>query len=419
MNHSLPLSSPPRVKDRLQGLEWLRAAGAILVVVLHAGIPYLLWDMPGLVWPSHPAAEDRSALVNAICWGIDGFIMPLFILLSGYFAARLFKQRGADSFLKHRLARLGGPLLFGFAFILPLDLYAWLIGWVIEERIPASKLISLKIPPPLGDGLWGISHLWFLEYVLSYCVVAWAISRITHSQRPGRAAIRPEWVRSLPRGGGLAALLLGTAACGVLLYQQPRILLGFRHGWYPHLMNLMFFSVPFALGWFWDRPGISQRQERWESVLRIVAALALAPFLWPRLESHFSAESIPTADLWLPLEFAAFGLLLSTGLFGWAKSISLERAHPVVAYVAKASFWIYLLHHPLVGLSHSALIAVSLPGLVECLLTTAASLALCLLTYEVMVRKTWIGWLLNGVREGGSAPAVQPEESAATKRRAA
>ena len=45
---------------RHAGLDWIRGLGAVAVVVLHAGIPYLTAPMPGLAWPiRHPAPDAR------------------------------------------------------------------------------------------------------------------------------------------------------------------------------------------------------------------------------------------------------------------------------------------------------------------------------------------------------------------------
>src|SRR5690606_17930477 len=90
--------------------------------------------------------------------------------------------------------------------------------------------------------------------------------------------------------------------------------------------------------------------------------------------------------------------LMATGLFGLSASLRFASASPAISYVAQASFWIYLLHHPVVGLMHVDLAMASLSPEVEVFLTSVVSLAFCLLTYEAFVRRTWIGQLLNGRR---------------------
>ncbi|MFO1092008.1 MAG: acyltransferase family protein [Planctomycetaceae bacterium] len=105
--------------------------------------------------------------------------MPVFFLMGGFLAAQLFARLGPAEFLKHRARRLLVPFAFACVVILPLDLYAWLLGWVVEGRIPLQKLRSLKLGSRAR--LWGVAHLWFLEYLFVFCagavIVQWGWNR--------------------------------------------------------------------------------------------------------------------------------------------------------------------------------------------------------------------------------------------------
>ncbi|MFG0332979.1 MAG: acyltransferase family protein, partial [Maioricimonas sp. JB049] len=125
---TLPTGNASLLPARLHGLDWLRAFTALAVVALHAGIPYMTHRMPGLVCSTWDSRPDR--VIDAFCWAADGFVMPVFFVMGGLLAGRLMRRKGTDRFLQHRASRLLGPLAFGIVFILPLDLYAWLIGWV-------------------------------------------------------------------------------------------------------------------------------------------------------------------------------------------------------------------------------------------------------------------------------------------------
>ena len=415
-------AAAPRVKERLHGLEWLRAVAALLVVLLHAGIPYLTHPMPGLVWSTD--SVETSGLVDVSCWTIDGFIMPLFFLMTGFFAARLYKQRGANGFLKHRVARIGGPLLLGMVLILPLDLYAWLLGWVGDGRVPFAKLRSLKVEGELGTALWGLSHLWFLAYVLTYCAIAWGIHHLfARSDRLTVAVLKiPRRVR-IPSATGLPALLASVAIMGAVLWWQPRIVIGFRHGWLPFWENLVYYAVPFGLGWAWERQAQSKIVRRpvgrTEWSLRLTAACAVWLLLWPRLQNHLEHETLPVADALVPGLFALFAMLASTSLFALALSMRFERSYWQVTYIAQASFWIYLLHHPLVGLTHVSLARTGLSPVAGWLATAGVATAICLVTYEVWVRRTWIGWVLNGRRDRAPGSASTVPDALPERRRAA
>ena len=73
--------------------------------------------------------------------------------------------------------------MLGCVLILPLDLYAWLLGLAADGQIPLRKLHSLKVEGPLADGLWGVSHLWFLQYLWLFCMGAALVTWFAERRR--------------------------------------------------------------------------------------------------------------------------------------------------------------------------------------------------------------------------------------------
>jgi len=433
---SLPARNSVRAQ-RLHGVDLLRAVCAVLVVMLHAAIPYMSHPLPGLIWSIQPA--EKSGLVNLIGWSIDGFIMPIFFLMNGYFAARLLHQRGERLFVGHRLARIGGPFLLACLVILPLDLYIWLTGWVISDLIPIRKLRSLKIGGELGATLHCVSHLWFLQYVLLYCLgmVAWLRmwKRLVPATRPVNKLFRS--IRNHEAGSvvkfskrsetkfgnvlrGVVLLLVGSLVSGSVLWLQPRIVIGFRFSFFPLWENLIYYAVPFLMGWFWEKhsPAESSTKFRWGCQLAVAAGLFL--LLWPELNLHLQNATTPARRAGVPFLFAAFGLLTATGLFGAILSLHIPSIPGFVNYLSKASFWIYLFHHPVVGLVQIDLLPLNIPAWSKFLLATITTLLFCVLTYEGLVRCTWVGQLLNGVKEPRTIRS-RPEftEQHSTQRQAA
>lgn len=423
LSHSRDAAGAP--SHRLLGLDWLRAIAAILVVLLHAAIPYASHPFPGLFWAIQPLEQSHAA--DLIAWSINSFIMPLFFVMNGYFAARLLQRSGEGAFLRHRLKRLGGPFLLAAIVVLPMDLYIWLLGWVSEDLIPINKMRSLKIRGELGDSLHGVAHLWFLQYVLFYCVatcgISWLIRR--RSRTPENSQVL-SFQRAVPNASATlkwTVLTLAIGIAGVTLWWQPRIVIGFRNHWIPMWENVLYYSVPFALGWFWDswiprcEKGTSLRRT---SATHLALACGLFIALWPQLCLHLENESIPVERAQVPFLFAATGIFASTGFFAGALSLNLPRIPEVIRYLSKASFWIYLFHHPMVGLVQINLKPFELTPLAKTFLTTVIALGICLLTYEGLVRKTWVGLLLNGVKEGATtiAPSAPLPEETSVRRAA-
>lgn len=68
-------------------------------------------------------------------------------------------------------------------------------------------------------------------------------------------------------------------------------------------------------------------------------------------------------------------------------------------YMSDASYWLYLAHLPLVILLQHIVRDWPLPALVKFLLICLVTTGLLLLSYQYLVRYTWIGRMLNGPRE--------------------
>jgi peptidoglycan/LPS O-acetylase OafA/YrhL len=217
------------------------------------------------------------------------------------------------------------------------------------------------------------------------------------------------------------AVITSIAICGAVLCYQPRIVIGFRHAWFPLWENAVYYAVPFTLGWCWH-----VRKDHtfppWLWAAGIAAGTAVFIAMLPGLRQHLSDEHVPARDLLVPVLFAAFGILMSVSLFAGALSAGCERPPASVRYLAQASFWVYLLHHPLVGLAHVDLALTEWPPVVEFLASASVATLLSLLTYEAAVRRSAIGRLLNGgrdLRKEKSRPADQSRPPGQPRRRAA
>ena len=394
---------------RVSGLDRLRTWAALGVVALHVGVPYYLAPFPNLIWSMQ---DEPGPIVDAVCWTIDTCVMPLFFLMSGYLAWASLRQRGATGFLKQRTLRLLIPFLFACIVILPMDLYAWLFTWAAVGKIPLAKLRTpLKIPLVGESHLWGVGHLWFLEYLYVFSVILWAGAKLDESR--GRKTTDE---KGAPRVLWIARLFppLGFAALPFLLWWQPLILIGFTHSWFLQLPNVLFFGIWFVIGgcWFSHPP-------QWSPTRRYVQlALAALVFAYtlPQIRTHarLLASTDPTHQLPVLaiLGFAVTGILLATTFFVGAirppATCAAEQSNhwgsACYATLARASFWIYLFHHPVSALIPYSLSRLPLPAEIKFVIAFIVTTLLSLATYRVFVRDTIIGHLLEGQRPSNEPP---------------
>ena len=231
----LPLRTEARrAPEKFAGLDAVRAFAALAVVLFHSCVPYLRHPMPGLAWPVRDAT---SGVVDVLFWSIELFIMPLFLVMAGMLAWRTLDRRGSKQLVSSRASRLLIPLAFGVLVVLPLDLYAWLLGWVSEGLIAPIKLRSMKFDNGIDRDLWGLSHLWFLLYLFLYVALlagaAWLTDRSRRLQR---------WMRSV-QVSAISLFLLGV----ITLVIRPEVVWGFQHSFLP-LPSKWIYSGTFFLG---------------------------------------------------------------------------------------------------------------------------------------------------------------------------
>ena len=69
-----------------------------------------------------------------------------------------------------------------------------------------------------------------------------------------------------------------------------------------------------------------------------------------------------------------------------------------VRYVADSSYWLYLVHLPIVVWLQVAVAEVQLHWSLKLGFISVATVAVALLSYDGFVRSTWLGWVLNGRR---------------------
>ncbi len=189
-----PVRAETGKKSRLFFIDHLRAALAILVVLHHvamvygASSPFYYVEPPfndmGAINVNTFTALLVFALVN------QAWFMGAFFFLSGYFTPGSFDRKGAGSFLKERLLRLGIPLIL---FIFVLNPIAEL-GFYL---MPAS-MTGITDSPTLQDypNRIGLGPLWFVLMLLifSFGYAAWRWLRRSRTSSSTSTSSHPNYL---------------------------------------------------------------------------------------------------------------------------------------------------------------------------------------------------------------------------------
>jgi len=96
---------------RLYALEHLRSTMMLLGVVIHSAVSYMIFEADQ-VWPYRD--PKNSVFFDILVGTIHSFRMPIFFLMSGFFAALIYHRRGAKQFIQNRTKRILLPFIAGW-----------------------------------------------------------------------------------------------------------------------------------------------------------------------------------------------------------------------------------------------------------------------------------------------------------------
>jgi glucan biosynthesis protein C len=375
-----------QMRERRYDIDWLRVIATLAVFLFHCT---RLFDTEG--W--HLKNPEQSALLFLLTGGlIYPWVMELFFLIAGVGTWYALQSRRAGMYLWQRFKRLLIPLYTVGVFVLlpPQFVFEMLTRsrsggtfWQIIPRYVAS------FPPPrvtawpetlLSIPFYG--HLWFLEYLFLISMITLPLLLTLKSGQGQR------WIRRLAeccdRRGGIFLFVIPLALA----------LIGFRgffeaqRSWADFLWYAIYFVIGFILaadkrftdavkrhGWIclalW-LVGMSG------GIGLLTLALGYDPI--PGQES-FSLIYVLYQVVWSISSWSAVVFVLSMG------ARYLDTNHRMLAYANEAVLPFYLFHQTVILAVGFFVIRWNMGILPKLLIVTAASFALVLILYELLVRR--------------------------------
>ncbi len=346
---------PPAVRE-----TWGDALKGVLILLV------VFWHV---VMKSYLQVDWRLGVPIPGVWGLAGdaiwpFLMPLFLLVSGYFAANAF-ARPWRVVARTRVVRFLYLYLL-WSLIHMAALWAFPDLPTLVPRSVSEFVEFVTISPP---------NTWYLYALAVYFLVAKALSRVPAWLVIGAAALL-----SIVVSAGFVEVVSNR---GSLLYNFVFFLLGLHLapqlrrfvGWMRPSRALLFVAV-YALAF---------------AAMRLTATETL-PGVWPVVSAAGVAMGLAVAPL------IARTRLLGTGL----------------AALGRRSLPIYLIHMPLLAIADVVLLAWLSEARVAVQMIAAAALpvvltallvAVCLVLNRYLVRGGF-GWLFDAARRGAAARPV-------------
>ncbi len=363
-----------------------------LGLVLHAAVPYTRQcpDSWVVCDPSRSGAFDLgNTLIHAVR-------MPVFFLMSGFFAALLIERIGTRAFVVHRLRRIGLPFLVACIVIVPITRCVWIYGQFARPLDPLPGRFGPSLVAhfqeqgiAIFETVW---HLWFLEYLLILTAV-FVLARLV----PGLASLD----RMLDR---VAAGLVSRARVAWLVVPTALAMWPMM-GWNvdgvsrlapsPHM--LLYYGVFFVAGSLLhrERARLEALRQGWRWQLAIAVALVLPAMM---LLARASRGGL---TFWLDLSGRSLSAVLTCLLLFGVVGLFVERFREdsaVQRYLADAAYFVYLMHFPLIALLGVAMAQTSWPAPLKFAAVLLIAIPLLLALYHYCVRFTAVGRVLHGPR---------------------
>ncbi len=253
----------------------------------------------------------------------------------------------------------------------------------------------------LPTGIFTGSHLWFLYYLALITALTLAARGLVNAIGSWRAAM-------VRRADALVAWLANSPVSLVILAVPTAAVLWFMSSWgmdtpdqslVPHLPALVLYGGCFVLGWMLSRQrGLIPQFARLTPPRWILAGLGItAILLLGKIERDPGHPHYVAAHVAYALSYALTMWSLVFLTIGVVKKLC-PRPNAFIRYVADSSYWMYLIHMPVVVWLQIAVAELPLHWSIKLAFISTMTVAISLLTFDLFVRSTSIGWVLNGRR---------------------
>jgi glucan biosynthesis protein C len=398
--------------ERMHALDAVRGLALLLGIAFHAAFSFVPSKVPiWVVTDNHP-----SVTLGILFFSLHVFRMTTFFMIAGFFAHMTFHRRGARDFILDRLKRIAVPLVVGWPF-----LFASIVAISIWAVIAANHGVLPKGPSPAFPRFpnFPLTHLWFLYVLLEFYAGTLIVRGVTALiDRDGRFRAGVDRVVASVMGSPFAPLILA-APTAVLFALSDKWLMWFGiptpdGSFATNAIALTGFGTAFGFGWLLHRQTglLEQIQRRWALNLALGVAFIAASLAIVGVTARITPLADETAHLMGAVSYALATWTMTFAMVGLALRF-LSGYSPVRRYIADASYWLYLIHMPIVMALQVVVAPLDWPWPLKYAVILGVGLPSMLASYELLVRHSFIGWVLNG-RRAPWRPVLQTQARSST-----
>jgi len=385
-------------KPRLLFLDNIKVLFTVLVIFQHTRVTY---NGDGWWYYIESSPEDTISVIfftalTSIGGLLQASLLGLFFLMGGYFTPKSYDRRGASSFMRERLRRLGIPLLLYVVIINPIMYYTLaamgIEPWSSNPRMQGSFLdyyrTNFESLDRFINYITDFGPMWFLFVLIIFSVVytLWRLATKSDSVRrfiPKDFPI-PRYIYLL-----LFAFGLGTVTYLVRIWfsidNRPLSLpIGFL------IQYLMMFSVGvIAVRYGWFEQMTRNHVKAWSITMAAAfAAVYLYGFVVLGFDADFSVfmgGSSFSAFLWAMAE----SVVCVAMIFVLIPIFYMRYNHQgtLMHNLSVSAFDMYLVHPPILVLVGLAFASIPLIPIVKLAIVFPLTVILCYLVSHFVIQR--------------------------------
>ena len=386
--------SSPRRHD----LDWLRVIAILLLVLFHVGMVFVPWEF-------HIKNDVTSDWLLMPMYFLSTWRMSLLFFISGIGTMFAFKRRNADQYTGERIRRLLIPVLIGFFFIIPPQIWAERVfQGVVYDSYFHFWIGDFKMEAyPHGSISW--HHLWFVMYLFCYSILAMPFFLWL------RRSAGKRWLEKVDhffaRPGAIYLLAIAPAIAQATL----RPIFPTTHDLFFDWATHGYYGSMFVLGYF-----VANLKQAWAAIPKhrlLHLSLALLSMAYLQVELFVLDERLlPAFPYWVLKSFCAWFFIL--GLSGYAARY-LNFDNRFIRYANEGIYPFYILHQSVELPFALYVVKWEMAWELKFTILTALTFFVSLLIYELGIRRFNIMRILFGMKpktsvtaRGVNAASLQP-----------
>ena len=355
-------------KDRIIAFDLLRTIMLFFLFVVHSGVSFTVTELEN--WYFYDA--ESNILFDGVLGLIHAIRIPIFYVLSGYLIEEVYQKRDATKVLKKRIKRIFLPMAIVVLTIGPF------VNGIFAQMNGLTEGFIIAAMFPTGDNihfLFNTTYVWFLYFLFLFNVFHYILYKCSFLSYIGR----PHFL-----------LRLGILIVGIIIL----LLCADKEALYGDYSLIPSF---YCVGgyFFFYLLGISIRNsnDHWNHIktngltYAIIGSLCIAYYYFLKYQELSFSRSQWIVGNSIVYTLSSVFLCLACISFSFRYY---KKQYKWVKYISDSSYFLYLIHFPILLLITWLLSSYSINPFIKFLLILCPTMLFCLFLNHLWL-KIWKG----------------------------